>query len=197
MTPSSSNSEETHNTLKFAHRAKHIEIQAAQNKVRRVQIHVSFDYFFWSVKLEMGTVNLQIIDEKSLIKKYQNEIRRLKEELEQLKKGIVTVPQMKDSGEDLVLLKQKVTLKEELSPLASKFFFLSSVCNIDWKSTYFCFIQLYQKLQLVFSETELKPFPRDQFAHEACFLAEGPWRKCDNNGVGWKGAFFYETKVNE
>lgn len=81
VNPSSSNSEETHNTLKFAHRAKHIEIQAAQNK---------------------------IIDEKSLIKKYQNEIRRLKEELEQLKRGIVTVPQMKDSGEDLVLLKQKL-----------------------------------------------------------------------------------------
>lgn len=140
--------------------------------------------------LEIGTVNLQIIDEKSLIKKYQNEIRRLKEELEQLKKGIVTVPQMKDSGEDLVLLKQKVTLKEELSPLASKSFFLSSVSNIDWKSTYFCFIQLYRKLQLVFSETELKPFPRDQFAHEACFLAEGPWRKCDKNGVGWEGGLF-------
>ena len=33
VTPSSSNSEETHNTLKFAHRAKHIEIQASQNKV--------------------------------------------------------------------------------------------------------------------------------------------------------------------
>ncbi|KAJ0793568.1 putative kinesin motor domain, P-loop containing nucleoside triphosphate hydrolase [Helianthus annuus] len=32
ITPSSSNSEETHSTLKFAHRAKHIEIQAAQNK---------------------------------------------------------------------------------------------------------------------------------------------------------------------
>ncbi|PON56310.1 Kinesin-like protein [Trema orientale] len=82
VTPSSSNSEETHNTLKFAHRAKHIEIQAAQNK---------------------------IIDEKSLIKKYQNEIRSLKEELEQLRRGIVTVPQLKDIGEeDLVLLKQKL-----------------------------------------------------------------------------------------
>nr|KAJ0222780.1 hypothetical protein LSAT_V11C200062190 [Lactuca sativa] len=32
VTPSSSNSEETHNTSKFAHQAKHIEIQAAQNK---------------------------------------------------------------------------------------------------------------------------------------------------------------------
>ncbi|XP_052172424.1 kinesin-like protein KIN-7K, chloroplastic [Diospyros lotus] len=82
VTPSSSNAEETHNTLKFAHRAKHIEIQASQNK---------------------------IIDEKSLIKKYQNEIRCLKEELDQLKRGIVTLPQLKDVGEDdIVLLKQKL-----------------------------------------------------------------------------------------
>ncbi|MBA0650866.1 hypothetical protein Goklo_018244, partial [Gossypium klotzschianum] len=82
VTPSSSNSEETHNTLKFAHRAKHIEIQAEQNK---------------------------IIDEKSLIKKYQNEIRALKEELEQLKRGIVTIPQLHDIGEDdIILLKQKL-----------------------------------------------------------------------------------------
>jgi centromeric protein E len=84
VTPASSNSEETHNTLKFAHRAKHIEIQAAQNK---------------------------IIDEKSLIKKYQYEIRQLKEELEQLKQGIKPVSQLKDiSGDDIdiVLLKQKV-----------------------------------------------------------------------------------------
>lgn len=62
--------------------------------------------------LELETVNSQIIDEKSLIKKYQNEIRRLREELEQLKRGIVAVPQMKDSGEDFVLLKQKVTLAD-------------------------------------------------------------------------------------
>ncbi|KAL9237783.1 hypothetical protein vseg_012290 [Gypsophila vaccaria] len=83
VTPASSNTEETHNTLKFAHRAKRVEIQAAQNK---------------------------IIDEKSLIKKYQNEIRLLKEELEQLKKGIVIVPQHKAAGggEDIVLLKQKL-----------------------------------------------------------------------------------------
>lgn len=56
-------------------------------------------------------INLQIIDEKSLIKKYQNEIRSLKEELEQLKRGIVTVPQLKNTGgDDLVVLKQKVPL---------------------------------------------------------------------------------------
>lgn len=52
---------------------------------------------------------MQIIDEKSLIKKYQNEIRSLKEELEQLKRGIMTVGPLKDIGEeDIVLLKQKV-----------------------------------------------------------------------------------------
>ncbi|URE33497.1 hypothetical protein MUK42_33523 [Musa troglodytarum] len=82
VTPSSSNAEETHNTLKFAHRAKCVEIQASQNK---------------------------IIDEKSLIKKYQNEIRCLKQELEQLKRGIVTVTPQKDTGEDdIFLLKQKL-----------------------------------------------------------------------------------------
>ncbi|XP_068494225.1 kinesin-like protein KIN-7K, chloroplastic isoform X3 [Phaseolus vulgaris] len=81
VTPSSSNAEETHNTLKFAHRAKHIEIQAAQNT---------------------------IIDEKSLIKKYQHEIQHLKEELEQMKRGIVSI-QPKETGEvDFVLLKQKL-----------------------------------------------------------------------------------------
>ncbi|ONK66160.1 uncharacterized protein A4U43_C06F4750 [Asparagus officinalis] len=82
VTPASSNTEETHNTLKFAHRAKHIEIQASQNK---------------------------IIDERSLIKKYQNEIRSLKEELEHLKRGILTVGPLKDiGGDDIVLLKQKL-----------------------------------------------------------------------------------------
>lgn len=33
MTPATSNSEETHNTLKFAHRSKHVEVKASQNKV--------------------------------------------------------------------------------------------------------------------------------------------------------------------
>ncbi|XP_037452119.1 kinesin-like protein KIN-7D, chloroplastic [Triticum dicoccoides] len=82
VTPASSNSEETHNTLKFAHRAKRIEVQASQNK---------------------------IIDEKSLIKKYQNEIRRLKEELEQLKMGIITGTPLKDAEDDnMILWKQKL-----------------------------------------------------------------------------------------
>ncbi|KAG0485244.1 hypothetical protein HPP92_009323 [Vanilla planifolia] len=82
VTPSSSNAEETHNTMKFAHRAKRIEILASQNK---------------------------IIDERSLIKKYQAEIRCLKEELEQFKKSMVSVNPVKNIGEnDIVLLKQKL-----------------------------------------------------------------------------------------
>ncbi|KAJ8447889.1 hypothetical protein Cgig2_012024 [Carnegiea gigantea] len=60
VTPASSNSEETHNTLKFAHRSKHVEVKASQNK---------------------------ILDEKSLIKKYQKEISNLKQELRRLKHG--------------------------------------------------------------------------------------------------------------
>ncbi|XP_066376454.1 kinesin-like protein KIN-7D, chloroplastic isoform X3 [Miscanthus floridulus] len=82
VTPASSNSEETHNTLKFAHRAKHIEIQVSQNK---------------------------IMDEKSLIKKYQNEICQLKEELDQLKRSILSGTPSKDATEDnVVLWKQKL-----------------------------------------------------------------------------------------
>jgi centromeric protein E len=66
--------------------------------------------------------NSQIIDEKSLIKKYQNEIRSLKEELEQLKRGIVTIPRLKDIVEDdIVLLKQKVLLKEFYNHLEDSF----------------------------------------------------------------------------
>lgn len=79
VTPASSNSEETHNTLKFAHRSKHVEIKASQNK---------------------------IIDEKSLIKKYQREISCLKQELQQLKRGMMEKPYLIDANqEDLVNLK--------------------------------------------------------------------------------------------
>ncbi|CAN1173252.1 Kinesin-like protein KIN-7D, mitochondrial [Linum perenne] len=77
VTPASSNLEETHNTLKFASRAKRVEIYASRNK---------------------------IIDEKSLIKKYQREISTLKEELDQLRSGILVGV----SHEEILTLKQKL-----------------------------------------------------------------------------------------
>eukprot|EP01018_Ginkgo_biloba_P020937 Gb_03332 [translate_table: standard] len=77
ITPASSNMEETHNTLKFAHRAKRVEIHAAPNR---------------------------IIDEKSLIKKYQKEISSLKHELDQLKRGILVTA----SQEELLTLRQQL-----------------------------------------------------------------------------------------
>ncbi|CAE6151286.1 unnamed protein product [Arabidopsis arenosa] len=77
ITPASSSSEETHNTLKFASRAKSIEIYASRN---------------------------QIIDEKSLIKKYQREISTLKLELDQLRRGMLVGV----SHEELMSLKQQL-----------------------------------------------------------------------------------------
>ncbi|XP_057861675.1 kinesin-like protein KIN-7D, mitochondrial [Cryptomeria japonica] len=77
ITPASSNMEETHNTLKFAQRAKRVEIRAAPNK---------------------------IIDEKSLIKKYQKEISSLKNELDQLRRGIIVTT----SQEELMTLRQQL-----------------------------------------------------------------------------------------
>ncbi|KAJ7978512.1 Kinesin-like protein [Quillaja saponaria] len=77
VTPASSNMEETHNTLKFASRAKRVEIFASRNK---------------------------IIDEKSLIKKYQREISTLKLELDQLRKGIIVGV----NHEEILSLKQKL-----------------------------------------------------------------------------------------
>lgn len=62
-------------------------------------------YFILFLKFEL---NLQIIDEKSLIKKYQQEIQCLKEELEKLKRGIVTVQPKDTEDDDIELLKQKV-----------------------------------------------------------------------------------------
>ncbi|CAN4112437.1 unnamed protein product [Withania somnifera] len=77
VTPASSNMEETHNTLKFASRAKRVEIYASRNK---------------------------IIDEKSLIKKYQKEISCLKQELDQLRRGMLVGV----NHEELMTLKQQL-----------------------------------------------------------------------------------------
>ncbi|KAM0935156.1 putative plus-end-directed kinesin ATPase transcription factor C2H2 family [Dioscorea sansibarensis] len=77
VTPASSNMEETHNTLKFASRAKRVEIYASRNR---------------------------IIDEKSLIKKYQKEISSLKQELDHLRKGML--PGV--NHEELMILRQQL-----------------------------------------------------------------------------------------
>ncbi|CAO2813422.1 unnamed protein product [Amaranthus hypochondriacus] len=77
VTPASSSMEETHNTLKFASRAKCVEIFASRN---------------------------MIIDEKSLIKKYQREISTLKQELDQLRRGMLVGV----SHEEILTLKQKL-----------------------------------------------------------------------------------------
>ncbi|EPS74248.1 hypothetical protein M569_00506, partial [Genlisea aurea] len=77
VTPASSNMEETHNTLKFASRAKRVEIYALRNR---------------------------IIDEKSLIKKYQREISILRAELDQLRRGMLVGV----SHDEIMVLKQRV-----------------------------------------------------------------------------------------
>ncbi|XP_024544970.1 kinesin-like protein KIN-7C, mitochondrial [Selaginella moellendorffii] len=81
VTPASSSNEETHNTLKFAHRAKHVELHSSANK---------------------------ILDEKSLIKKYQKEITSLKQELEQLRKGMVGKPFVEGTNDDVIQLRQQL-----------------------------------------------------------------------------------------
>ncbi|KAJ6939231.1 hypothetical protein NC651_005620 [Populus alba x Populus x berolinensis] len=104
VTPASSNSEETHNTLKFAHRSKQVEIKASQNK---------------------------IMDEKSLIKKYQKEISCLKQELHQLKRGMMESPYMAASTqEDLVNLKLQVLL-----------------CNLPWSKLEAGQVKLQSRLE--------------------------------------------------
>ncbi|XP_072978173.1 kinesin-like protein KIN-7D, chloroplastic [Typha angustifolia] len=152
VTPSSSNAEETHNTLKFAHRAKCIEIQASQNK---------------------------IMDEKSLIKKYQSEIRSLKEELEKLKRGIVSGTPLKDIGEDdIVLLKRK--LEDGNVKLQSRL-----EQEEDAKAALLGRIQRLTKLILVSTKTTQTPrFPqrpgprrRHSFGEEE--LAYLPYRRRD------------------
>ncbi|GAB4858876.1 hypothetical protein Ancab_010353 [Ancistrocladus abbreviatus] len=75
--PASSSTEETHNTLKFASRSKRVEIYASRNK---------------------------IVDEKSLIKKYQREISSLKQELDQLRRGMLAGI----SHEEIMSLRQQL-----------------------------------------------------------------------------------------
>jgi len=59
--------------------------------------------------IERHALLLQILDEKSLIKKYQKEITSLKTELEQLRRGIMGQPySVKENSEDLAHLRKQV-----------------------------------------------------------------------------------------
>ncbi|KAL2512334.1 Kinesin motor family protein [Abeliophyllum distichum] len=128
VTPASSNMEETHNTLKFASRAKRVEIYASRNK---------------------------IIDEKSLIKKYQREISCLKEELDQLKKGIfdginpveiMTLKQQLEEGQ----VKMQSRLEEEE----------------EAKAALMSRIQRLTKLILVSSKNTIPGYLNDASSHQ-------------------------------
>ncbi|XP_027775280.1 kinesin-like protein KIN-7D, mitochondrial isoform X2 [Solanum pennellii] len=125
ITPASSNMEETHNTLKFASRAKRVEIYASRNK---------------------------IIDEKSLIKKYQKEICCLKEELDQLKRGMLVGV----NHEELMTLKQQ--LEEGQVKMQSR---LEE--EEDAKAALLSRIQKLTKLILVSSKNSI---PGSRFASE-------------------------------
>ncbi|XP_031131367.1 kinesin-like protein KIN-7C, mitochondrial isoform X1 [Ipomoea triloba] len=131
VTPASSNTEETHNTLKFAHRSKHVEIKASQNK---------------------------ILDEKSLIKKYQKEISNLKQELEQLKRGMMENQNVAPVQEDLVNLKLqleagKVKLQSRLEE------------EEQAKAALMGRIQRLTKLILVSTKSTIQPNVREKAGH--------------------------------
>ncbi|KAL6517339.1 Kinesin-like protein KIN-7D, mitochondrial [Orobanche minor] len=133
ITPASSNMEETHNTLKFASRAKRVEIYASRNT---------------------------IIDEKSLIKKYQREISSLKEELDQLKSGMIVGV----NHEEIMVLRQK--LEEGQFKMQSR---LEE--EEDAKTALMSRIQRLTKLILVSSKTtipgSLNDTPSHQRSHSA------------------------------
>ncbi|XP_042010049.1 kinesin-like protein KIN-7C, mitochondrial isoform X2 [Salvia splendens] len=132
ITPASSNTEETHNTLKFAQRSKHVEIKASQNK---------------------------ILDEKSLIKKYQKEISKLKQELQQLKSGMTDKEnQTAPSQEDLVNL--KLQLEESKIKLQSR---LEE--EEQAKAALMGRIQRLTKLILVSTKTTIQPNSVEKTSH--------------------------------
>lgn len=127
ITPASSNMEETHNTLKFASRAKHVEIYASRNRT---------------------------IDEKSLIKKYQREISSLKQELDQLRRGMIGGA----SHEEITSLRQQ--LEEGQVKMQSR---LEE--EEEAKSALMCRIQRLTKLILVSTKNNI-PASTDLSSHQ-------------------------------
>lgn len=130
VTPASGAMEETHNTLKFAHRAKHVIVRAETNR---------------------------IMDEKSLIKKYQRVISELKQELLRVKKGILSPIPSGGTPEDLTLLCEKMEADKELmqSRLEEE---------EQEKAALLGRIQRLTKLILVSTKTNVEP-PPDKHSH--------------------------------
>ncbi|KAG8368190.1 hypothetical protein BUALT_Bualt15G0019400 [Buddleja alternifolia] len=133
ITPASSNLEETHNTLKFASRAKRVEIFASRNR---------------------------IIDEKSLIKKYQREISCLKEELDQLRRGML----VGIDPEEIMVLKQQ--LEEGQFKMQSR---LEE--EEDAKAALMSRIQRLTKLILVSSKNTIPGHVGDMPSHQRSYSA--------------------------
>ncbi|PIN26244.1 Kinesin-like protein [Handroanthus impetiginosus] len=128
ITPASSSMEETHNTIKFASRAKRVEIYASRNR---------------------------IIDEKSLIKKYQREISCLKEELDQLRRGMLAGV----SHDEIMVLKQQ--LEQGQSKLQSR---LEE--EEEAKAALMSRIQRLTKLILVSSKNTIPGYTSDVHSHQ-------------------------------
>lgn len=87
VTPTSSQAEETHNTLKFASRAKKIEIKTSKN---------------------------ELLDHKSLLARYQREIADLKLQLKQMSERAAAVSENAVHAPDLKLQEELTNMRERL-----------------------------------------------------------------------------------
>ena len=75
-----------------------------------------------SDRIELSANSLQILDEKSLIKKYQKEITSLKTELEQLRRGMMGQPYaVKENSEDLAHLRKQVLNRNYMKRISANY----------------------------------------------------------------------------
>lgn len=92
ITPAGAQAEETHNTLKFATRAKMVKIAVSKN---------------------------EIVDDKSLIRRYQREVQELKQQLARITAGSLHAPSLdtdvkgQDQSEEVVSLRNKLEAERQ------------------------------------------------------------------------------------
>lgn len=88
----------------------------------------------------MESLIFQIIDEKSLIKKYQREIMTLKLELDQVKKGVVVGVNL----EEIMSLKQQVFLRYFCYSLVifTCYYIFPEILVLKYKLSQFCLLVL-------------------------------------------------------